>query len=224
MAKEREPAGEMRSANGTSPAREVPDIVVRRLPLYARELGLIIEEGHEFVSSQELGRRLDMTPAQIRKDFANFGRMGRQGRGYDARALHRHLRGLLGLEGPEQAMVLVGVGQLGGAVLRYGGFPEQGFRVVRGFDSDKRQVGRKIEDVEISHIDELPQFLAKNDVRIGIVAVPGRQAQSVIETLVTGGVQAILSYAPITTTVPEGILLRRIDPVMELQGMAFYLR
>ena len=224
MANQRDPAAGERSRNGAAPERDVPDIVVRRLPIYARELGLLIEEGREFVSSQELGRRLDVTSAQIRKDFAYFGRMGRQGRGYDVADLHSRLRAILGLDGPEQAMVLVGVGQLGGAVLRYGGFPQQGFRVVRGFDSDKRQVGRKIDGVEISHIDDLPQFLAANDVRIGIVAVPGREAQRVIEMLVKGGVQAILSYAPITTTVPEGILLRRIDPVMELQGMAFYLR
>lgn len=215
---------EAAAANGTPPLREVPDIVVRRLLLYARELGLIVEEGGQFVSSQELGRRLNVTPAQIRKDLAYCGRLGRQGRGYDAAQLHGRLRAILGLDRPDQAMVLVGVGQLGGAVLRYGGFPEQGFRVVRGFDSDPAQTGREIDGVPISDIGELPAFLAANDVRMGIVAVPGREAQRVIEMLVAGGVQAILSYAPITTTVPKGVLLRRIDPVMELQGMAFYLR
>ena len=215
---------EAAAANGTPALREVPDIVVRRLLLYARELGLIVEEGGQFVSSQELGRRLNVTPAQIRKDLAYCGRLGRQGRGYDAAQLHGRLRAILGLDRPDQAMVLVGVGQLGGAVLRYGGFPEQGFRVVRGFDSDPAQTGREIDGVPISDVAELPAFLAANDVRMGIVAVPGREAQRVIEMLVAGGVQAILSYAPITTTVPEGVLLRRIDPVMELQGMAFYLR
>ena len=212
------------AANGTPPLREVPDIVVRRLLLYARELELIVEEGGQFVSSQELGRRLNVTPAQIRKDLAYCGRLGRRGRGYDAAQLHGRLREILGLDRPEQAMVLVGVGQLGGAVLRYGGFPEQGFRVVHGFDSDPAQTGREIDGVPISDVADLPAFLAANDVRMGIVAVPGREARRVIETLVAGGVQAILSYAPITTAVPEGVLLRRIDPVMELQGMAFYLR
>ena len=218
------PQPDLEAVNGAAPPREVPDIVVRRLLLYARELELIVEEGRQFVSSRELGRRLDLAPAQIRKDLAYCGRMGRQGRGYDAARLHGQLRAMLGLDGPDQAMVLVGVGQLGGAVLRYGGFPEQGFRVARGFDSDPAQVGREIDGVPISDVADLPEFLAANDVRMGIVAVPGREAQRVIEMLVAGGVRAILSYAPITTTVPEGVLLRRIDPVMELQGMAFHLR
>ena len=202
----------------------IPDIVVRRLPLYARELGLLESEGRAYISSQELGDRLDVTPAQIRKDLSYFGRFGTQGRGYDVGDLRQRLRRILGLDGRVQRMVLVGVGHLGRAVLGYPGFPIQGFHVVRAFDSDPDVVGRVIADVQIDHISELPTYLNRNPVALGIVAVPAEAARPVVETLVEGGVNAILSYAPIATTVPEGVHLRQIDPVMELQSMAYYIR
>lgn len=202
---------------------DVPNIVIRRLPLYARELGLLEAAGRAYVSSKELGSRLDMAPAQIRKDLSYFGRFGKQGLGYDVRDLQAQLRGILGLNGRVHRMVLVGVGQLGRAVLDYSGFREQGFHVVRAFDSDPEVVGGVIADVQIADIAELPDYLAASPVQLAIVAVPADAARSVVETLVKGCVNAILSYAPIATAVPEGVQLRQIDPVMELQSMAYYL-
>ncbi len=202
----------------------VPDIVVRRLPLYARELGLLEGEGRTYISSKELGDRLDVTPAQIRKDLSYFGRFGTQGRGYDVVDLRRRLRQILGIDGRVQRMVLIGVGHLGRAVLGYPGFPLQGFHVVRAFDSDPGVIGRVIADVQIDDISELPSYLGRHRIALAIVAVPAAAARSVVETLVAGGVSAILSYAPIATAVPEGVYLRQIDPVMELQSMAYYIR
>ena len=203
---------------------DVPDIVIRRLPLYARELGLLESEGRSYISSKELGDRLHVTPAQIRKDLSYFGRFGTQGRGYDVVDLRQRLRKILGLDGGVQQMVLVGVGHLGRAVLGYPGFPIQGFHVVRGFDSHPDVVGSVIEGVQIDHISDLPAYLQRHRVALAIVAVPAEAARSVVEQLVAGGVNAILSYAPVTTTVPSGVHLRQIDPVMELQSMAYYIQ
>ena len=205
------------------PESTVPNIVIRRLPLYVRELGLLESEGLSYVSSKELGGRLDVTPAQIRKDLSYFGRFGKQGRGYDVRDLLQRLRQILGLDGRVQRMVLVGVGHLGRAVLDYPGFPAQGFHVVRAFDSDPEVIGGTIADVKIDGIADLPSYLETNAVQLAIVAVPAEAAKSVVDTLVAGGVNAILSYAPIATAVPGGVQLRQIDPVTELQSMAYYI-
>ncbi len=202
---------------------EVPNIVIRRLPLYARELGLLEAEGRAYVSSEELGNRLDVMPAQIRKDLSYFGRFGKQGQGYDVRDLRRRLREILGLNGRQRPMVLVGVGQLGRAVLDYPGFPAQGFHVVRAFDSDPAVIGSVIAEVQIEDIAGLPAYLSEHRTPLAIVAVPANAARGVVETLVAGGVNAILSYAPVAVAVPEGVQLRQIDPVMELQSMAYYL-
>ncbi len=202
---------------------EIPDIVIRRLPLYARELGLLAGEGRDFISSQELGQRLGVTPAQIRKDLSYFGRFGKRGRGYEVLGLRDRLRSILGLNGRVKEMVLVGVGQLGRAVLGYAGFRRGGFEVVRVFDSDPKQIGRDVESHRVADVVTLPEYLKRTRVSMGIVAVPAEAAPSVIDMLVSGGVRAILSYAPITTSVPPDVHLRQIDPVMELESMAYYL-
>lgn len=205
------------------PPLDVPDIVIRRLPRYVRELGLLESEGQTRVSSRELGDRLDVTPAQIRRDLSYFGRFGKKGRGYDVGDLHQRLRQILGIDERIQPMVLVGVGHLGRAVLGYPGFPDQGFHVVRAFDSDLNVIGERIAGVQIDDIRELPTYLDQGPAALAIVAVPASAARSVVETLVAGGVNAILSYAPVATTVPEGVVLRQIDPVLELQSMAYYI-
>ncbi len=203
---------------------EIPDIVVRRLPLYARELGLLASEGQEFISSQDLGYRLGVTPAQIRKDLSYFGRFGRRGRGYRVVGLRQRLRSILGLNGQVKEVVLVGVGQLGRAVLGYGGFRVGGFEVVRVFDSDPSQIGQRINEHVVDDVASLPEFLRSTEVSMGIVAVPAEAAPSVITSLIDGGVRAILSYAPISMSVPSDVRLRLIDPVMELESMAYYLK
>ena len=202
---------------------EIPDIVIRRLPLYARELSTVATEGSEYISSEGLGQRLGVSPAQIRKDLNYFGSFGTRGRGYNVTSLRERIRTILKLNGRVKEMVLVGVGQLGRAVLGYRGFMIGGFEVVRVFDSDPEQIGQMIGNYRVDDVATLPEFLRKSRVAIGIVAVPAEAASSVIDTMVAGGVRAILSYAPISQAVPEGVRLRQIDPVMELESMSYYL-
>ena len=204
-------------------AEQVPRVVVSRLPLYYRILSLLEEEKKAVVSSQELGARLQLTPAQIRKDLSYFGRFGKQGKGYNVKRLLQELRKILGLD-REWGMAVVGVGKLGRALLGYGAFPAQGFRIVAAFDSDASQVGRRVGNLTIQDISELPSVLVSRRVHIGIVSVPPPQAQAVIDQLLRHGVTAILNYAPVHAQVPSSIQLRDVDPVMALQGMTFYLK
>lgn len=205
------------------PALEVPGVVIQRLPLYLRVVRILEGKGIEVVNSQELGDRLQLTPAQIRKDLSYFGRFGKQGRGYNVKRLTGELRRILGLEGPWN-MVLVGVGRLGRAIIGYGGFVPQGFKIIAAFDADPAQVGKKAGNLTVQGMQELAEVVRREHIQIGIVAVPSNQAQAAFDSLVKVGVKAILNYAPMAGRVPAGVQLRDIDPVLALQSMTYYLK
>lgn len=202
---------------------EIPSVVIDRLPLYARALSNLDSQGREVVSSQELGHQLNVTPAQIRKDLSYFGRFGKQGRGYNVRKLLDELRRILGLN-RQWRIAIVGAGRLGKAIAGYEGFSPQGFGIAEAFDSDPAMIGRSIDALVIKNTKDLETVLGENPVDIGIVAVPAESAQKVIDALVRCGVRAILNYAPIAAHVPEGVQIKRIDPVLALQGMTYYLK
>jgi redox-sensing transcriptional repressor len=202
---------------------EIPPVVIDRLPLYARALAALESSGREVVSSQELGQQLNVTPAQIRKDLSYFGRFGKQGRGYNVRKLLDELRRILGLN-RQWRMALVGIGRLGRAILGYEGFGPQGFRIVEVFDSDASMIGKELGGLTVNNTDDLEKVLGENPVDVGVVAVPAEMAQDVIDRLVKCGVNAILNYAPIAAHVPRGVQIKRIDPVLSLQGMTYYLK
>ncbi len=200
----------------------IPEVVIQRLPLYLRTIAALDEEGLAVVSSQELGDRLQVTPAQIRKDLSYFGRFGKQGRGYRVRDLVRELRRILGL-GQEWEMVLVGMGRLGWAVASYGGFAQHGFQVVACFDNDPQLVGKAVGPLLIQDSSALATTILERGVQIGIVAVPVHVAQQVVDQLVACGVRGILSYAPIVPRVPPHVWVQNIDPVVALQAMTYHL-
>jgi redox-sensing transcriptional repressor len=202
---------------------EIPAVVIDRLPIYARALTLLEDQGRDVVSSQELGTILGVTPAQIRKDLSYFGRFGKQGRGYNVRRLAQELRQILGLD-RQWSMVLVGVGHLGQAILTYDGFQPQGFIIVDAFDVDDSVVGTKVGGVTVRSVSELADYLKRRHVDIGIVAVPAAGAAPIISDLIAGGVRSILNYAPTAVPVPERVQIKNIDPVLALQSMTFYLK
>jgi redox-sensing transcriptional repressor len=202
---------------------EIPDVVIDRLPIYARALKLLEQDGQEVVNSYELGARLGVTPAQIRKDLSYFGRFGKQGRGYNVHRLSNELRQILGLE-QQWTLALVGVGNLGRAILTYAGFAPEGFYIVEAFDANPEVVGERVGQVVIRDVKEIPDVLRRSPVDIGIVAVPVSTAQEVIDTMVSCGIKAILNYAPIAARVHSDIRMRNIDPVLALQSMTFYLK
>jgi len=202
---------------------DIPAVVIDRLPVYARALTSLEEHGRDVVSSQELGSMLGVTPAQIRKDLSYFGRFGKQGRGYNVRRLAQELRQILGLD-RQWSMILVGVGHLGMAILSYDGFQPQGFIIVDAFDADPAMIGTKVAGLAIRDVAELPEYLKKRHVDIGIVATPAGSAGGIIDALIAGGVRSILNYAPVAMHVVASVQVKSIDPVLALQSMTFYLK
>lgn len=199
-----------------------PDVVIRRLPLYARSLRYLLQEGVHSVSSQELGERLNITAAQIRKDLSYFGEFGKQGIGYDVEKLLEQIERILGLT-QDWAVALVGVGHLGQAIARYDGFRSKGIHIAAIFDSDPAKIGQQIEGLTIQADEDMALVIREQDIKMAIVAVPASRAQEVTNLLVDSGVRAILSYAPITVQVPEGVWMRYIDPISVLHSMTYYL-
>lgn len=200
-----------------------PDVVVRRLPVYARSLRYLLNEGVRSISSQELGTRINMTAAQIRKDLSYFGEFGKQGIGYDVERLLAQIEQILGLD-QEWPVALVGVGHLGQAVARYDGFRPRGLNIAALFDSDPAKIGQEIiPGIAVQHTDAIASVIAECRIRVAIIAVPAVQAQSVADQLIAAGVRAILNYAPIVLRVPDNVWVREIDPVAVLHSMTFYL-
>lgn len=201
---------------------QVPDIIVGRLPLYLRALKWLELEGKKTTSSQELGERLGISAAQIRKDLSQFGGFGKQGMGYEIENLTRELRHILHLD-HNWDVALVGVGQLGIAIANYQGFEGRGFNVVLAFDNDPNKVGKQFGKLMVRPMLELESSIRSAHVQVAMLTVPASQAQDVTDRLVTAGVKTILSYAPIHLKAADGVKVRMIDPVIELQRMTYYL-
>ena len=199
-----------------------PEVVVLRLPLYLRCLRGFLHEGIEVASSHQLGKRLQTSSAQVRKDLNYFGTFGKQGIGYSVKALVEELQTILGLDHTWNTC-LVGAGRLGQAIINYPGFRPEGFRIVVAFDDNPVKVGNIIGEVDIQPMAQMPRMVQEKQISIGIVAVPGDQAQRVVDQLVSTGILGILNYAPVTPKVPENVVIRHIDPVLSLQSMTFYL-
>jgi len=200
----------------------VPGIVIGRLPVYLRALNILQQEGKEVTSSQELGKRLGISSAQIRKDLSHFGEFGKQGTGYSITFLQESLREILNVN-RLWPIALVGFGDLGNALVHYRGFPAKGFFIQAVFDNDPGKVGDKINDLTIQASSEMERTITQHNIKIAILAVPIEAAQSVAEKLVKIGIKAILNYAPITLALPPNIQIQNIDPVVHLQQMTYYL-
>ena len=200
----------------------VPDIVVGRLPLYLRALDQMKEEGREITSSQELGGRLGISSAQIRKDLSQFGEFGKQGTGYNISFLADQLRRILQVNRIWD-VALVGAGDLGRAVANYGGFIDRGFRIVVVFDNDPSIIGSQVGAFIIQDARELVTEIRSRDIKVAMLTVPAPDAQEVSEQLVEAGIKAILCYAPTYINVGEEVKVEYIDPVLHLQHMTYYL-
>ena len=201
-------------------AADVPKAVINRLSLYLRELQRLDRSGKETTNSQELGSLLGFTDAQVRKDLAHFGQFGYPGIGYRCDELVRAIRAILGTD-QEWLVVMVGVGNLGRALLGYKGFTQQGFRVVAAFDTDEEKVGQSIDDVPVHHLDDLADVVSRNSIRLGMIAVPAAAAQSVADRLVAAGIEGIVNFAPVMINLPENVSRVGVDLAIELEQLSF---
>lgn len=195
---------------------------IDRLPVYFRVLRSVREEEIDIISSEELGRRIGVTPEQIRKDLASFGEFGKKGVGYYVRDLIRNVGEILGLH-HSWNIAIIGMGHLGWALANYRNFEALGFNLTAMFDIDPQKVGGTIKGVEIEHIDNLQQVSKEKDIHIGIITVPAVQAQLVADALVAAGVRGIWNFAPIRLHVPADICLVSEDLSIGLSSISYYL-
>lgn len=201
---------------------DIPDIVIGRLPIYLRALTHLYEAGKSNTSSNELGRRLGISSAQIRKDLSHFGEFGKQGTGYNIEYLLTKLREILNLN-QFWGVAIVGAGYLGHALAHYQGFQQRGFQMRWIFDSESSQVGTVMNGITVQGLDSLKETVSQEGIQMAIISVPTIAAQGVADLLVDAGIRSILNYAPINLTVPEHVQIRYSDPVIQMQHMAYYI-
>jgi redox-sensing transcriptional repressor len=193
---------------------------VQRFSLYLRHLERWKHEGLEVVSSSQLGEALGINDAQVRKDLAYLGNLGQPGIGYYTQELVSALRHRLGVDRAWTAIV-VGVGNLARALLRYRGFTQQGFQFVGLFDADPHKIGQKVEGLEVYSPSRLPEVIGTSKAELAVVAVPAENAQQVADALVAAGIKGILNFAPIMLKLPAHISLVAVDLAVQLEQLAF---
>ncbi len=176
--------------------------------------------GVQTTNSSQLGERLGFTDAQVRKDLAHFGQFGHPGVGYRCEELVAEIRKILGTD-RRWLVALMGVGNLGRALLGYRGFQSPGFAIVAAFDADPAKVGTRVEDIEIHGLDQLVRVVADLRIDLGMVAAPASQAQAAADMLVAAGVSGILNFAPVKVSVPPGVSLVSVDLAHELEQVTF---
>lgn len=195
---------------------------IDRLPLYYRTLRLAQDDGMDIISSDELGRRLELTPEQIRKDLALFGQFGKKGVGYYVNELKFNVGKILGLDN-HWNIAIVGIGHLGVALANYQNFIALGFNLVALFDNDPNIIGKTVNHVKVKSIDEL-QSCAKNlKIDIGVIAVPAQFAQQVADKLVKANIKGIWNFAPVKMRVPEDVEIVNEDLSVGLSRLSYYI-
>jgi redox-sensing transcriptional repressor len=200
---------------------KIPEKTVTRLSIYLRCLEELEADGVTSVSSRQLAERFGLNSAQVRKDLAYFGQFGVRGLGYYIAELKHNLERILGLK-QDWEVALVGVGNLGSALIAYKGFQARGFKIGLAFDADPAKMGQIVGDVQITEIAKLVQTVRRKKVKIAMLAVPAAAAQSVADLLVEAGVTAILNFAPAQLTVPEGVKVQNVDLSVLLKTLSYH--
>jgi redox-sensing transcriptional repressor len=207
---DREPSG----------VKMAPKAVVGRVSLYLRQLEAYQRQGGITVSSSQLGEPLSIKNAQVRKDLAFFGQFGHPGIGYRIDELIDALRHILGID-HDWPLALVGLGNLGRALLKYRGFRSRGFHVVALFDNDPSKIGHTYDGLVVEPIESFRKAVALRKIRLAILCVPAEGAQWVADLLVASGIQGILNFAPVPLVVPPHINLVAVDLSIQLENLAY---
>ena len=198
----------------------VPKVVVSRISLYLRELQRLQAAGQQTISSGQLGTLLGFSDAQVRKDLGFFGQFGYPGVGYRCDELIRAMRDILGTNQP-WPVVMLGVGNLGQALLGYRGFGRQNFSIEAAFDADPAKVGQTIQGIRIRHVDELADVVRTKGIRLGMIVVPAERAQEAADRLVAAGIEGVVNFAPVTLALPPNVQIVAVDLAIELEQLSF---
>tara|TARA_R110000850_G_scaffold249163_4_gene374077 strand:- start:8460 stop:9086 length:627 start_codon:yes stop_codon:yes gene_type:complete len=203
---------------------DIPKRTVYRLPLYQRCLQKFIEQGVDTVSSDDLAGAAGVKSPQLRKDLGYLGQFGTRGLGYGVATLSEAISGVMGLS-ILQPVVLIGIGNLGAALLRYAGFRKEGFEIIAAFDAEPSNVKSTTGQmgVPVYNVADLKNYVNEHAVRVAIIAVPETAGQEVADSLVESGVQAILNFSPAVLNVPDGVEVNHVDLAVELGSLGFFV-
>jgi redox-sensing transcriptional repressor len=202
--------------------KKISESTIHRLSLYYRVLSILEKENYETVSSKELAKREKLTPAQVRKDLSFFGSFGTRGLGYPVSDLKKQIAEILGLD-KGWNVALIGVGNIGSALVGYKEFTRQGFNIKLIFDNDQRKIGSNHKGITVSDINNLEKELRENNIQMVVIAVPATVAQYIVDEVVKAGIKAILNFAPVNLKVPSDVFLRNENMSMELEYLSFSL-
>jgi redox-sensing transcriptional repressor len=203
--------------------KEIPRKTIYRLSIYLRCLLRLRENKLETVSSEALSKAAGVKSTQLRKDIAHLGQFGTRGLGYNVETLIKALNEILGAA-RLQPVVLVGVGNLGSALMRYRGFQKEGFEIAAAFDDDHETANERNVPVAVLPSEQISKFVSENDVKMAILAVPANAAQGVANQLVSAGIQAILNFSPIILEVPDEVTVNSVDLALELENLSYFIR
>jgi redox-sensing transcriptional repressor len=204
------------------PRIDIPRKSIYRLSIYQRCLTKLRENDVDTVSSEALAKAAGVKSTQLRKDLAYFGQFGTRGLGYNVEALSRTISDVLG-QNRLQPVILVGVGNLGSALLRYGGFKKEGFEVVAAFDLVPRS-RISASGPPVLPMSQMTSFIQANSVKMAILTVPVSSAQTVTNEMVEAGIQAILNFSPTVLDVPENVVVNSVDLAVELENLSYFIR
>ena len=201
---------------------KIPKATAKRLPLYYRYLIILSEEGKDKVSSTELSEAVQVDSASIRRDFSYFGALGKRGYGYDVEALLNFFKKILNQDTLTN-VALVGVGNLGRALLNYNFKRSNNIRISCAFDIDKEITGRILSGVPVYHMSELKKQLTDQQISIAILTVPSTEAQKTTDEMIEAGVKGIMNFTPIRLSAPSNVRVQNVDLATELQTLIYFL-
>jgi redox-sensing transcriptional repressor len=202
--------------------KKISDSTISRLSRYYRTLGRLIEKKIQTVSSDEIAEIDGVTSAQVRKDLSFFGTFGKRGLGYNTVDLQNNIGNILGLY-KKWNVALVGVGNIGRALVDYEEFRKQGFIIKLLLDNDPDKISQKVHDLEIKPFADVAKHVKQNKIQIAIVAVPASVAQKVVDGLVDCGIKAILNFAPLSLKVPKDVVTKNENMSIELEALSYHL-
>ena len=205
--------------------QEIPRKAVYRLSVYLRCLQRLKANGIRTVSSEALAKAAGVKSTQLRKDLTYFGQFGTRGLGYDVEQLAKMIADLLGTNSL-QPVILIGVGNLGLALLSYRGFEQEGFEIIAAFDVDLNRKRNKNVAQPIYPMEKLPETVekSKRGVKMAIITVPASAAQEVTNTLVELGITGILNFAPMVLDVPEDVTANNVNLAIELENLSYFIQ
>ena len=202
---------------------KIPAATITRLSLYSRNLEELEKEDIKVVSSEKLAERCGVNSAQIRKDLAYFGEFGVRGVGYYVRDLLFEIKKILGLN-KDWNLGLVGIGNLGSALIAHDNFVRQGYRFVAAFDNDPNKIGRKLPTgLVVDPIESLREVKERANIEIGVISTPASKAQEVANRMIECNIRAILNFAPIHIQAPKGFGIENVDFSVKLDNLAYHL-